>query len=85
MKAYRRKPVIIDAVQFEPTVKPWPECIVPWTEVRPRDMSFGYIETLQGKGHIWAGDWVIKGPTGEFYPCKPHIFEATYEAVDAAT
>ena len=39
------------------------------------------IETLEGVMHAEAGDWIITGVKGEQYPCKPDIFEATYEAV----
>jgi len=39
------------------------------------------IETLEGHMKAQENDWVIKGVTGEFYPCKPDIFEATYEEV----
>ncbi len=40
-----------------------------------------HIHTLEGPMHVSDGDWIIKGIAGEFYPCKPDIFEATYEAV----
>lgn len=40
------------------------------------------IHTLEGDMVANRGDWIIKGVQGEFYPCKPDIFEATYEAVD---
>ena len=39
------------------------------------------IETLEGTMWAQPGDWIIKGVQGEFYPCKPDIFEATYEIV----
>lgn len=39
------------------------------------------IVTLEGTMTVSNGDWVIKGVQGEFYPCKPEIFEATYEKV----
>lgn len=39
------------------------------------------IKTLEGNMHISPGDWVIKGVKGEFYPCKPDIFEQTYKKV----
>ena len=39
------------------------------------------IDTLEGVMHASVGDWIIKGVKGEFYPCKPDIFAATYEAV----
>ncbi len=41
-----------------------------------------FIETLEGTHRASLGDWIIKGVAGEFYPCKPDIFEATYEPVD---
>ena len=40
------------------------------------------IETLEGNMLADPGDWIIRGVQGEFYPCKPDIFDATYEAVD---
>ena len=40
-----------------------------------------YIPTLEGRMKVSDGDYVIKGVQGEFYPCKPDIFEATYEEV----
>lgn len=41
-----------------------------------------YIETLEGVMTATEGDWIIKGVNGEFYPCKPDIFEKTYEPVE---
>lgn len=43
------------------------------------------IPTLEGELEARPGDWIIKGVKGEFYPCKPDIFAATYDAVDEAT
>jgi hypothetical protein len=84
MAKYRKKPVVIEAEQFQPDKFPWPAGVVPWTvdEPRPRDMSWGYINTLEGKMSVIAGDWIITGVKGEIYPCKPDIFAATYEPVD---
>lgn len=42
----------------------------------------GYIDTLEGVHIVCPGDWVITGLKGEYYPCKPDIFEATYEKVE---
>lgn len=42
----------------------------------------GYIDTLEGGHTVCPGDYIIKGVQGEFYPCKPDIFEQTYEAVE---
>lgn len=45
------------------------------------DMRFGLtIQTLEGPMSAQEGDYIIKGVKGEFYPCKPDIFEATYES-----
>lgn len=41
------------------------------------------IQTLEGTMNASIGDWIIRGVQGEFYPCKPDIFAATYEAVEA--
>lgn len=43
-----------------------------------------YIGTLEGRMCVSPGDWIIRGVKGELYPCKPDIFEATYERVDEA-
>jgi len=42
------------------------------------------IRTLEGEMTTQPGDWIIRGVQGEFYPCKPDIFEATYEPVSSA-
>jgi len=41
--------------------------------------AHGYVDTLEGGHRVCPGDWIIKGVKGEFYPCKPDIFELTYE------
>ena len=43
----------------------------------------GWIDTLEGGHNVCPGDWIITGVKDEYYPCKPDIFEATYEKVDA--
>lgn len=42
----------------------------------------GWIDTLEGGHIVCPGDWIITGVKGEMYPCKPDIFEATYESVE---
>lgn len=44
----------------------------------------GWIDTLEGEHNVCPGDWIITGVKGERYPCKPDIFEATYEKVEPA-
>jgi hypothetical protein len=48
----------------------------------PYEVPIKVIVTLEGAMNCSPGDWIIKGVKGEFYPCKPDIFEATYEKVD---
>jgi hypothetical protein len=54
----------------------------PGVTIDPADGSL-VIRTLEGDMKADLGDWIIKGVQGEFYPCKPDIFDATYEAVSA--
>lgn len=84
---YRKKPVIIEAMQFEDNS----DRIIEIHEfmggdtirVNYEDKNNPYlkIETLEGIMKASVGDYIIKGVNGEFYPCKPDIFEKTYERV----
>ncbi len=47
--------------------------------------AHGWIGTLEGGHRVCPGDWIIEGIAGEFYPCKPDIFSATYEPVEEGT
>lgn len=79
MPKFRKKPVVIEAVQ--------------WTGSNKSDVALLggrgrwvgdtlLVETLEGTMQAVPGDWIIKGIKGEFYPCKPDIFEATYEPAE---
>jgi hypothetical protein len=95
-KRYRKKPVVIEAMkflgddvsrgeQFESA-----KAIVQWIgelggQAYSTDSSHGRfltICTLEGDMHAAPGDFIIKGVSNEFYPCKPDIFAKTYEAVE---
>ena len=78
MSKYRKKPVVIEAEQYR-TDKP-----LPFHNVVCYDGERFYVPTLEGDMTVTDGDWIIKGVKGEFYPCKPDIFEMTYEAAEAA-
>lgn len=92
MAKYRKKPVIIDAVQFLRRFD-WPEwfreavtenkIIVYGTGkfANPNEKCYAKIETLEGTMRAQEGDYIIKGINNEFYPCKPDIFMKTYELV----
>lgn len=84
MSKFRKKPVVIDAVQITDewfdgdhpnSLHPLGVAIDPWDRtVR--------VQTLEGEMIGRVGDWLITGVQGERYPCKPGIFEATYEAAE---
>ena len=76
---YRKKPVVIEAARW--TKHNWLEIddfITVPHETFPID-GIVKIPTLEGTMKADVGDWIIKGVNGEFYPCKPDIFEKTYE------
>lgn len=82
---YRKKPVVIEAIQFIDNA----DRIIEIQEflggdtmrVNYGDNPYIKIETLEGTMKASVGDYIIKGVNGEFYPCKPDIFEKTYEEV----
>jgi hypothetical protein len=83
---FRKKPVEIEARQL--THESGPQ-IWEWADSKPTYGPDGKITglriyTLEGDMQADFGDWIIKGVQGEFYPCKPDIFEATYEPVEDA-
>lgn len=85
---FRKKPVVIEAVHFTGTGDSCSEVLAflggsssgnqRWNSTTN---TGGVILTLEGEMAFGVGDWIICGVQGEFYPCKPDIFEATYEAV----
>lgn len=94
MNRFRKKPVVIEAVRvskrMDLTAPEW------WAEaVRSnavivhgmgkftRDQPWVEVSTLEGVMRANEGDWIIRGVQGELYPCKPTIFEATYEPADS--
>ncbi|MDP3766990.1 MAG: hypothetical protein Q8S13_03165 [Dehalococcoidia bacterium] len=85
MAKYRKKPVVIEAVQWDGqsgTANAFfgESFGVDWVYVH--DSRAIEIPTLEGRMRAQVGDWLIKGVKGEFYPCKPDIFAATYEPVE---
>lgn len=86
---YRKKPVVIDAIQWNGDFIENDEFIAPdWIEdaIRNGTLFFNqnglHIKTLEGIHHCSIGDFIIRGVNGELYPCKPDIFEKTYELID---
>lgn len=84
---YRKKPVIVEAFKYKGDSMKMSEVPI-WVMPAFIDdiMYFKgtelYIETLEGEHHVSVGDYIIKGVKGELYPCKPDIFEQTYERVE---
>ena len=81
MAKYRKKPVVIEAEQFNPDKARWPGGVVQ-CEIDPDKPKDYRIQTLEGPFVVTPGDWIITGIKGETYPCKPDIFAATYDPVD---
>ena len=87
MAKYRKKPVVIDAIQW--TGENLGQCKIflgdsfagALTEKRIGGKRDLLVQTLEGKVMASKGDYLIRGIQGEYYPCKPDIFSATYEAV----
>ena len=77
---FRKKPVIIEAIQYDGSK----ENIANILKLGNSIMLYSdhlVIKTLEGNHRADKGDWVIKGVKGELYPCKPDIFNLTYEPV----
>lgn len=94
---YRKKPVVIEAIQWTGTIQSTHEVIVFMGQSVANDFItqekfYDYccfalrdgleITTLEGIMTASVDDYIIKGVNGEFYPCKPDIFQKTYEAVE---
>lgn len=82
MSKYRKKPVVIEAVLISPYMDHL-QSLLEWIGSSGRMGPDGsiFIKTLEGTMTGVTGDYIIKGVQGEFYPCKPDIFEQTYESV----
>ena len=80
MSKFRKKPIVIDAMQYYPDST---ELVLVFGQgkIKQTGQDTLAISTLEGTMQARLGDWIIKGVAGEFYPCKPDIFAATYEAV----
>lgn len=91
---FQKRPVEIEAVQWDGTAESATP-IIAWAlsngvtisyycpdgDACRRDTHVLIVSTLEGAMSALPGDWIIRGVKGEFYPCKPDIFEATYDPV----
>lgn len=92
MAKYRKKPVVIEAVQFNGEMTPELKNFLDNANYTIDLTSVGLtstksiptlkINTLEGVMDSIPGDFIIKGVKGEYYPCKPDIFKQTYEKVE---
>jgi hypothetical protein len=87
MAKYRKKPIVVEAEQFFPGLllkESWPEGVERIGRVPsdPTSLTGFRLKTLEGWFVVSPYDWIITGIKGEKYPCKPDIFEATYEKVE---
>lgn len=81
---YRKRPVVIEAMRYTIESR---DAVIAWSgatgsavddDGAEYDLQHIRIPTLEGTMRADLGDWIIRGVAGEFYPCKPEIFEATY-------
>ena len=82
---WRKKPVVVTAIKWtgenREELRDFVGAALTYNPYRSEPM----IHTLEGIMKAGIGDWIIKGVKGEFYPCKPEIFDATYESAHLAT
>lgn len=82
---YRKKPIVIEAMQLNLHNR---DKILAFAEghitlaYRDGYLEGAFIDTLEGGVYATYGDYIIKGVDGEFYPCKPSVFEKTYELAE---
>jgi hypothetical protein len=87
MAQYRKKPIVVEAIQFTRAniteVEAFTEYAAHTFQIKMKidGIATCIIPTLEGQHIATEGDYIIKGVQGEFYPCKPDIFEKTYELV----
>lgn len=88
---FRKKPVVIEAVQWNGSNTKEVEDFARdsarvfkavYPSDNPKTVPYIDIYTLEGTMRASVGDYIIKGVNGEFYPCKPDIFEKTYEPAE---
>ncbi len=81
MAKFRKKPIIIEAEQFWPDKQPWPKGVY---STVIKHTVIHYVITIHGQQtNIIAGDWIISENKKDLaYPCKPDIFEKTYEKIN---
>lgn len=90
MNKFRKKPIQVEAMRFpHPLQVPMMLEFDEWISGIPHGTECKYrgdkliIPTLEGDMVANTGDWIIRGVENELYPCKPDIFQKTYESVDA--
>ena len=83
MAKFRKRPVVIEAMQFTGSYESG-KAILDWADetVHRSSLISLAIKTLEGEMTVSPDDWVIRGVAGEFYPCKDSIFQATYEPAE---
>ena len=84
INSYRKKPVVIEAFQLKrgALMPQWFIAAIQDKVVTAVGDGAAIIKTLEGDHRADIGDWIIQGVKGELYPCKPDIFEMTYEKVE---
>lgn len=86
VRKFRKKPVVVEALRYRLSDVVVQDSIIDWIRMNGGMASYDgdklIIGTLEGPITASVGDWIIRGVNGEFYPCKPDIFEKTYDNLD---
>ncbi|SFY18512.1 hypothetical protein SAMN04244548_02994 [Paracoccus pantotrophus] len=94
MPKFRKKPIVIDAMRWtgdntrdialwvQPDLAPHALPEGWWVRKTATGRTSLVVPTLEGEHDTSIGDWIIRGVKGEYYPCKPDIFAATYEPAE---
>ena len=76
---FKKKPVTVEAAKFY--MDDLLKGKLKWQGIVYLGGDGAFIDTLEGRMKVSEGDWIIKGVKGEYYPCKPDVFERTYDKI----
>jgi hypothetical protein len=82
VERFRKRPIVIEALRYTGDSAEMRAAVREFVDANIDERGGGLrIETTEGWLTVSSGDWIIRGVEGEFYPCKPSVFDATYEPV----
>lgn len=83
MAMFRMKKAVVEAVQFDPTVRPWPDGVEPWSKAFDVEFNhLGFLRTAEGRRTVCSRDWIVTLPGGVRDVLPEDEFRANYELVE---